>query len=524
MTTTTDTAAGGKNETLRRVRYITNVDRIEGLTPAEREALRPVADRYAFRLNDYYLDLIDWSDPDDPIRQLVIPRSEELKDYGALDASNEAANTVARGVQHKYADTALLLCNEVCGAYCRYCFRKRLFIADNDEANNDVSAGIDYIREHPEVNNVLLTSGDPLLMSTRRIREILTALGGIEHVRIVRIGSKMPAFDPWRLRRDPELQQVLREHPKRQRIYLMAHFDHPRELTAEAVAELQAWHAAGVTTVNQCPLIRGINDRPEVLAEMWSRLSYAGCPPYYLFQGRPTAGNAPYEVPIVAGWRIFQQALTQGSGLARRARFVMSHATGKVEVVAVDRSRIYLRYHQAKDPADLGRFLVAERDDAAGWLDELRIREWTNAGLQLPTRVGTTAPVPAAREPEPLLAANSPLQLTDVGRDIAARIQGETWAAEVAPNLKDRAAVLPPYKVDALCGDYIDQCLELHMRDRVAETAYQHGTERADVLAVLRVVLRNRLLTDTGRDPGAKKTDESGQAARPTTAAAADTQ
>ena len=520
VTTITETAANATGDTRRRVRYITDINRIDGLTPAEREQLRPVAGRYAFRLNDYYLDLIDWSDPDDPIRQLVIPRSEELTDYGALDASDEAANTVARGVQHKYADTALLLCNEVCGAYCRYCFRKRLFIADNDEANNDVSEGIDYIRKHPEVSNVLLTGGDPLLMSTRRIREILEALAGIEHVRIVRIGSKMPAFDPWRLRRDPELQQVLRDHPQdRQRIYLMAHFDHPRELTAEAVAELQAWHAAGVTTVNQCPLIRGINDRPEVLAELWSRLSYAGCPPYYLFQGRPTAGNAPYEVPIVTGWRIFQQALTRGSGLARRTRFVMSHATGKIEIVAVDRSRIYLRYHQAKDPADLGRFLVAERDDAAGWLDDLRIREWTNA--RLPGPLGATAP--PATQPEPLLAANSPLQLTDVGRDIAAGIQAETWATDIAPSLRDRAAVQPPYKVDALCADYIDQCLELHMRDRVAETAYKRGMERADVLAVLRVVLRNRLLADTGRSPDTKKPNgEGGLAARPTTAPATD--
>ena len=521
---TTNTAPNDTGDTLRRVRYITDIDRIDGLTPTERERLRPVAGKYAFRLNDYYLDLIDWSDPNDPIRQLVIPRGEELEDYGALDASDEAANTVARGVQHKYVDTALLLCNEVCGAYCRYCFRKRLFIADNDEANNDVSAGIDYIREHPEISNVLLTGGDPLLMSTRRIAEILKALGGIEHVRIIRIGSKMPAFDPWRLRRDHALWEVLREHPRRQRIYLMAHFDHPRELTDEALTELWKWQDAGVTTVNQCPLIRGINDRPEVLAELWNRLSYAGCPPYYLFQGRPTAGNAPYEVPIVEGWRICQQALTRGSGLARRARFVMSHATGKIEIVAVDRTSIYLRYHQAKDPADLGRFLVAERDDAAGWLDELRVREWTSAGLQLPTPVGATAPVPPVREPEPLLAANSPLQLTNLGRDIAARIQGETWAADIAPSLKDRAAVLPPYKVDALSADYVEQCLELHMRDRVAEAAYEHGMERADVLSVLRVILRNRLLADTGRDPGAKTTAGSGQTARPTTAPAADTQ
>ena len=375
-----ETTTGGSAPAAPRVRYITKLDQLEGLSDDERQRLEPVAERYAFRLNDYYAGLIDWSRRDDPIRQLVVPRDDELEDYGALDASDENANTVARGVQHKYNDTALLLCNEVCGAYCRYCFRKRLFMNDNDEATNDVSAGLDYIAQHAEISNVLLTGGDPLLMSTRRLREIIEALRAIAHVRIIRIGSKMPAFDPWRLSRDADLQALMREHstPER-RIYLMAHFDHPRELTRTALEGLAGWQRAGVTCVNQCPLIKGINDDPEVLAEMWSTLSYAGCPPYYLFQGRPTAGNAPYEVPIVRGWRIFQQALTMGSGLARRAKYVMSHASGKIEIVAVDAERIYLRYHQAKEHRNLGRFLVAERDDNAGWLDDLRWRDWTAA-------------------------------------------------------------------------------------------------------------------------------------------------
>ena len=104
---------------------------------------------------------------------------------------------------------------------------------------------------------------------------------------------------------------------------------------------------------------------------MYSKLSYMGCPPYYLFQGRPTAGNEPYEVPIVRGWHIFQEALRRGSGLARRAKYCMSHETGKVEIVGVDDERIYLRYHQAKNPDDLSRFFVRRRDDNAYWLDQL---------------------------------------------------------------------------------------------------------------------------------------------------------
>ncbi|MCG3130111.1 MAG: hypothetical protein FLDDKLPJ_00859 [Phycisphaerae bacterium] len=382
----------------RKVKYIREIEAVPHLSTAQKERLKAVADRYVFRANDYYLGLIDWSDPNDPIRQLIIPREEELNDWGKLDASNEAAVTVAQGVQHKYTHTVLLLCNEVCGAYCRYCFRKRLFMDGNDETSNDVSAGLKYIREHPEVTNVLLTGGDPLLMSTRRLREIIEELRAIDHVRIIRIGSKMPAFDPWRLTRDAELQEVLRRNSTpRKRIYLMAHFDHPRELTDAAVEGLDAFLRCGVICVNQCPLIAGINDDEEVLGTMYRELSFIGCPPYYLFQGRPTAGNEPYEVPLVRGFHIFRGAMRRGSGLASRARYVMSHETGKVEIQAVDDRYIYLRYHRAKDPAMRGRFMIYHRNDEAYWLDQL---EPTDASGQLAPVFTASAPDEVLEGPE----------------------------------------------------------------------------------------------------------------------------
>ncbi|MGB0715085.1 MAG: KamA family radical SAM protein [Phycisphaerae bacterium] len=364
-----------------RVKYIRTLDQIPNIPDAEREHLKRVSERYVFRVNDYYLGLINWDDPNDPIKQLIIPREEELNDWGRLDASNEASVTVARGVQHKYRDTVLLLCNEVCGAYCRYCFRKRLFMDENDEVTNDVSAGLEYIAAHPNVRNVLLTGGDPLLMSTRRIVEIIEALREIPHVEIIRLGSKMPAFDPWRLTRDEELQAALRKHSTRdKRIYLMAHFDHPRELTEAAIDGIECFIRNGVICVNQCPLIKGVNDDPDVLAEMYRKLSYIGCSPYYLFQGRPTEGNEPYEVPLVRGWQIFSEALRQGSGLARRARYCMSHETGKIEVLGVDAAHIYMRYHRAKAPNLRGVFMVYKRDDEAYWLDQLEPAD----GFQLP--------------------------------------------------------------------------------------------------------------------------------------------
>lgn len=371
---------------IRRVRYVRDIDKIENIPPDERAKLKKVAERYVFRANDYYLGLIDWNDPEDPIKHLIIPREEELSDWGKLDVSNEQAITVARGVQHKYPHTVLLLCNEVCGAYCRYCFRKRLFMDDNDEVTNDISAGLAYIADHPNVTDVLLTGGDPLLMSTRRLVEILEALRTVPHVEIIRIGSKMPAFDPWRILDDPELQRALRRHSTRdKRIYLMAHFDHPRELTEVAIEGIDCFIRNGVVCVNQCPLVKGVNDDAEVLATLFRKLSFIGCPPYYLFQGRPTSGNEPYEVPIVRGWQIFSEALRHGSGLARRARFVMSHETGKFEILAVDDRHIYLRYHRAKDAAKRGQFMVYKRDDAACWLDELEPAEGFGAPKFPPT-------------------------------------------------------------------------------------------------------------------------------------------
>ena len=372
MVTPTHEDAPGKGR--QRVKYVKKLAQLEHLTAEQRDRLGPVADRYVFRANDYYLGLIDWDDPHDPIRQLIIPREEELLEWGTLDASNEQAVTVAQGVQHKYTDTVLLLCNEVCGAYCRYCFRKRLFMDENDEATNDVSDGLRYIAAHPEVSNVLLTGGDPLLMSTRRLVEIFEALRGIPHVQVIRIGSKMPAFDPYRILNDTELQAAFRTYSTpTQRIYLMAHFDHPKELTDDAIRGIDTCIRNGIICVNQCPLIKGVNDDPAILAELYSKLSYIGCPPYYLFQGRPTAGNEPYEVPIVQGWSMFQTALTRGSGLARRARYCMSHETGKIEIVGINDEHMYLRYHQAKSQSDLGRFFVCRRNDQAYWMDQLEV-------------------------------------------------------------------------------------------------------------------------------------------------------
>lgn len=354
-------------------KYITRLDRIDGLSDGERRKLEAVTDKFAFRVNDYYLSLINWDDPDDPIRRIVIPDERELEVEGRLDASDEEAYTIVPGLQHKYSYTALLLVNDVCGAYCRFCFRKRLFMHIADEVTRDISEGIEYIKEHPELNNILLTGGDPLLMSTKKLDAILSRLREIDHVRIIRIGSKMPAFNPFRILDDPELLKMFERHCDDDRkLYLMAHFNHPRELTAEARRAMAMTAKTGVVTCNQTPLLRGVNDDPKILGELFNELSYIGVPPYYLFQCRPTLGSKMFAVPLEEGFDIFERARMLCSGLAKRARFVMSHSTGKIEIVGKTKGHVYMRYHRAAEPQEKARFMVFKSDPGTYWFDDYK--------------------------------------------------------------------------------------------------------------------------------------------------------
>ncbi len=356
-----------------RVRYIHSLDKLTHLTDAEKAKLREVTKQYSFRATDYYLGLINWNDPNDPIKKLIVPHEDELLPWGQLDASKEGKITVRPGVQHKYATTVLLLVTETCAAFCRYCFRKRLFMGHHNEVSYDISEGLEYIRQHPEVDNVLLTGGDPMVLRTSSLEKIISSLRQIDHVKIIRIGSKMTAYNPYRFLNDDTLMEVFKKYstPDR-RIYMMCHFDHPRELTPQAREAVRRLIAAGIICVNQNPISRGISDDPDDMATLWNELSYMGVQQYYVFQGRPTTGNTPYRIPIVEAYRKVEQAKKKCSGLAKRVKYVMSHESGKIEIVGVDHRFIYLKYHRAKYQKDEQRFLVCHRNDNAYWLDELK--------------------------------------------------------------------------------------------------------------------------------------------------------
>ena len=355
----------------KKIKYLTKLEQIPQLTESEREEMQQVNDKFVFRTNDYYQSLIDWDDPNDPIKRIIMPDVEELNEWGELDASNEEKYTKVHGLEHKYTSTALLLVNEVCAAYCRFCFRKRLFMNENDEVTKDISQGLEYIKNNKEINNVLLTGGDPLILSTSKLEPIIQQLREIDHVKIIRIGTKVPAFNPFRIINDPSLLEMFRKYSTAEKkIYIMAHFNHPRELTSQAIEGLNALMDSGVTLVNQTPMVKGVNDDPDVLAELFSKLSFIGVPPYYVFLCRPTLGNEAYSIPVEKGYEIFEKSRIRCSGLAKRARLVMSHESGKIEVVGMTDDQIFFKYARAANSEDNARFLAFYRNPDANWFDD----------------------------------------------------------------------------------------------------------------------------------------------------------
>ncbi len=346
---------------------IKSINRIPQLK-GQLDSLQPVCDKYAFRVTPYYSSLIFWDDPDDPIKKIVIPSKKELDTYGRLDASNEKHYTVVPGCEHKYPDTALLLVSNVCACYCRFCFRKRIFMEDNNEVSMNITKGLEYIKKHTEITNVLLTGGDPLMLSADRLKNIIERINKIEHVKIIRMGSKVPAFAPQRITGNNKLIDLFLKSDKH--IYVVTHFNHTREITEHAVKAIKILKRSGVTVINQTPMLNEINADPETLSDLMNTLSYHGVMPYYVFINRPVKGNKMFSVPIERALKIFKESKRHCSGLAKKAKLVMSHASGKIEIVGMDNEFTYFKYHRHPDLKKMGYFFKRKRNHLAYWFDD----------------------------------------------------------------------------------------------------------------------------------------------------------
>lgn len=335
------------------------------------EELCDIQDRFPMFVNPYYLSLVDKEDENDPIRKMCIPEMAEMKAGGEMDTSGEHDNTVLTGLQHKYHETALILSTNQCAMYCRHCFRKRLVGLSADETAKYIGDMAQYVREHREINNVLVSGGDAFLNSNEMIRRYLEEFTGIEHLDIIRFGTRTPVVLPQRITTDDELMAILGSYANKKKIYVVTQFNHPKEITAEAAKAVNMLMKAGIVVKNQTVLLKGINDSQEVLAELLRKVTSIGIIPYYVFQCRPVTGvHSQFQVPLHQAYRIVEGAKGQQSGQGKCFRYVLSHVTGKIEILGeMGSGEMLFKYHQAKEESDRGRIFTREIGEKQCWLD-----------------------------------------------------------------------------------------------------------------------------------------------------------
>jgi len=305
---------------------------------------------------------------------MIIPSVEEAELEGLYDTSGEGENTKMPGLQHKYGQTALILSTNRCAAYCRFCFRKRLVGLPSGEIMTRLDKAASYIAKHKEINNVLISGGDSFLLPTAIITRLLNKLEKIPHLDFIRFAARTPVTFPRRILRDPALLKLLAKHSKKdKRIYVVTHFNHPREITKFSTEAVDKLLCADVVVSNQTVLMRGVNDNPDVMAQLQNGLTRIGVVPYYLFQCRPVSRvKHHFQVSLKEGIEIVEKAKAKMNGHAKRFKYAMSHKTGKIEILGAKKGRIYLKYHQAKDPKDAGKLFSKKLTSNACWLDDLK--------------------------------------------------------------------------------------------------------------------------------------------------------
>jgi len=377
-----------------------------------------------FKTNSYVVEeLIDWDNyKDDPIFILNFPQKGMLEEEdfnhmakilksGADKATiKEEANKIREklnphpagqmeynvpelngvkltGVQHKYDETMLFFPaqGQTCHAYCTFCFRWPQF-TNMDEmkfAMKEIDYVIEYLKQHPEITDLLITGGDPMVMKGKMLDAYLTALveANIPHLKNIRIGSKTLGFWPYRYLTDNDAEEVLAAFKKVTdagiSLAFMAHFNHYRELETEAVQEaIKKIRATGAQIRTQSPLLNNINAKPEVWSTMWQKQVSLGLIPYYMFIARDTGAQKYFGVSLVDAWQIFQKAYQKVSGICRTVRGPsMSCTPGKVRIVGVTEVKgekaFCLEFIQGRDSNWVARPFFAKYDDKAVWMDDL---------------------------------------------------------------------------------------------------------------------------------------------------------
>ncbi|MCS3739627.1 MULTISPECIES: lysine-2,3-aminomutase-like protein [unclassified Rhizobium] len=302
---------------------ITAIKTVEGLERAgllgerDRDALADVAARYAIALTPTVVGLVDPANDADPIARQFVPDAAELSvaPEERADPIGDEAHSPVQGIVHRYPDRVLLKAVHVCPVYCRFCFRREM-VGPQGLGTLDseaMSAAFAYIRDHHEIWEVILTGGDPLILSPRRLEEILRELALIDHVKIVRFHTRVPVVDPSKI--DAALIAALRASGKS--VYVALHANHPRELTDEARAACARLIDAGVVMVSQSVLLKGVNDDPAVLTELMKAFVETRVKPYYLHHPDLAPGTSHFRLTIEEGQRIVAALRGRISGLCQ---------------------------------------------------------------------------------------------------------------------------------------------------------------------------------------------------------------
>lgn len=407
------------------LRNVDQLPQLSLLSPEERFALRVVAQVLPFRVNNYVVEeLIEWEQvPDDPIYQLTFMQQGMLRPEhfermaSALKRKAPASEVRAvaeriraqlnphpagqrtanvpmlddepvPGVQHKYRETCLVFpaSGQTCHAYCTFCFRWPQFVGMTDlKFATDESCRFQvYLKQHKEVTDVLITGGDPMIMNARKLATYVEPLlgPGFEHIQTIRIGTKSVAYWPYRYVTDPDSDDVLRLFERvvaaGKHLAVMGHYNHWKELSTPVAREaIRRIRSTGAEIRTQSPLIRHINDDPQVWARMWREQVRLGCIPYYMFVERDTGAKPYFAVPLYRAWQIYQQAFQQVSGLGRTVRGPsMSAYPGKVAVEGIAEihgERVFvLSFLQARVPDYVRHPFFARFDPEATWLTDLK--------------------------------------------------------------------------------------------------------------------------------------------------------
>ncbi|MEM5812320.1 MAG: KamA family radical SAM protein [Candidatus Aenigmatarchaeota archaeon] len=320
-----------------------------GLSAKEVKEIKKVAKKYPMRINPYYLSLI--REKGDPIwRQCIPDKMELLDEEGLEDPLAEERDSPVPGITHRYPDRVLFLVSNQCAMYCRFCTRKRK-VGDPQKpiTTSQILAGIEYIRNHPEVRDVILSGGDPLMLTDSRLEFVLRHLREIPHVEIIRIGTRVPCSLPQRI--TPELCEMLKKyHP----IYINIHFEHPMEITPESSRACQMLADAGIPLGSQSVVLKGVNDDPEVMKELMKKLLMIRVKPYYIYQCDITRGANHFRTKVEKSLEIIKGIRGFTSGLAV-PHFVIDAPGGGGKIpllpeylVKITRKKVVIRNYAGK--------------------------------------------------------------------------------------------------------------------------------------------------------------------------------